>query len=54
MGRIVRDEWRVNLTDLAYAATAKAQIFPNLPDENKPAFTQMNVRAGEFLTHITY
>ena len=54
MRRIVRHEWRVNLTDLAYAATAKAQFFPNLQDETKPAFTQMNVRADEFLTHITY
>ena len=54
MRRIVRDEWRFTLTDLAYAATAKAQLFPNLQDETKPAFTQMNVRADEFLTHITY
>ena len=54
MGRIVRDEWRVNLTALAYPATAKAQIFPNLQDETKPAFTEMNVRAGEFLTQMTY
>ena len=54
MRRIVRDEGRVNLTDLAYAATAKAQNFPNLQDETKPAFTKMNVQAGEFLTKMTY
>ena len=30
--RIVRDEWRVNVNGLAYAATANAQYFPNLQD----------------------
>ncbi len=54
MGRIVRDERKVNLTNLAYAATAKAQIFPNLQDETKPAFTEMNVGVGKFLTQMTY
>ena len=54
MRRIVRDERRVNLTDPAYAATAKAQIFPNLQDEYEPTSTQMNVRAGEFLNQVIY